>query len=877
MTSPQPLQDSLGDRYTLDRELGRGGMATVYLAEDVRHRRRVALKVLHPELSAVLGPDRFLKEIELTANLQHPHILALFDSGSAAGQLFYVMPFIEGETLRTRLERETQLPVDDALRIAREVADALAYAHERGVIHRDIKPENILLQSGHALVADFGIALAVQQAGGQRMTQTGLSLGTPQYMAPEQAMGEKAVDQRADIYALAAVIYEMLTGEPPHTGPSAQAIVAKVLTEPVRPARGLRAAVPQHVDNALQVALEKLPADRYSSVQEFSEALRGGTSTRTPVARAASGAPRTVGQRRSVVVGAVALAVVALGLGWVLGRSRPTAEASVPPLVVPLAIPLASETGVGGHMLAISPDGTMLALPGSDSLGASQLVVHGLAGQRNVVLGIGFPLEFSPNGRLLAFAGPDGFRVVPVAGGTSLAVGAGFTGLMTGGRGLTWLDDSTVAFAGSGTRGLVRARIGSPAVDSLRGTAQDSLAYGTPTAVTGDLILVSRGMALGSGEIGTYSVSSLAFRPLGIRGRSATYIDPGMVLFLSDATLWGVEVDPQTMVPRGAPRAVVDGQLGGRVVSFAATRSGVLVVRRSSGGSGRHLVVRDRATGLVREVRQDRLPYRSVRFSPDGNRILYSLAVRASVGGDLYVTDVGDGNTVRITSDSSTLAPEWTRDGRWIVYATIRRQLNARSYLMAVDAAGGGVPDTLLSSSRSIYEIEVTPDGRRLLWREDAGPYNRDIRSAAPHRGDSTRPERATRFDERGIALSPDGQWYLYTSNETNRSEVYLSRLGGDGARWPVSNSGGTEPRWSRNGEVFYRTADSVYATRITLGPVPKIEPPRALFADRSYYVGLESVWDVSPDGKQFVFVKTEEGSTTLNLMLNWIPGWRKP
>ncbi|MFO0985725.1 MAG: serine/threonine-protein kinase, partial [Planctomycetota bacterium] len=217
------------------RELGRGGMATVYLAEDVRHKRQVAIKVLHPELSAVIGAARFLKEIELTAGLQHPHILPLFDSGSAAAQLYYVMPFIDGETLRARLERERQLPVAESVRIAREVADALAYAHGHNVVHRDIKPENILLQSGvaggHALVADFGIALAVQQAGGDRMTQTGMSLGTPQYMAPEQALGERMVDARADVYALGAVTYEMLAGEPPFTGPSTQAIVAKMMTE----------------------------------------------------------------------------------------------------------------------------------------------------------------------------------------------------------------------------------------------------------------------------------------------------------------------------------------------------------------------------------------------------------------------------------------------------------------------------------------------------------------------------------------------------------------------------------------------------------------------------------------------------------------------
>ena len=225
------LNASLSDRYTIDRELGAGGMAVVYLARDLKHDRPVALKVLNPELAAVIGADRFLSEIKTTANLQHPHILSLFDSGSADGQLFYVMPYVEGETLRGRLERETQLPIADAVRLATEIAGALEYAHRHGVVHRDIKPENILLQDGSALVADFGIALAVQHAGGERMTQTGMSLGTPQYMSPEQAMGQKTIDGRTDIYALGAVTYEMLIGEPPFTGPSVQAIVAKVITE----------------------------------------------------------------------------------------------------------------------------------------------------------------------------------------------------------------------------------------------------------------------------------------------------------------------------------------------------------------------------------------------------------------------------------------------------------------------------------------------------------------------------------------------------------------------------------------------------------------------------------------------------------------------
>src|SRR5690349_4491587 len=245
------LTTALADRYRIDRELGAGGMATVYLAHDLRHDRDVAIKVLHPDLGAALGDDRFLAEIRMTAKLQHPHILPLLDSGTADGLLYYAMPLASGETLRGRLERERQLPIDDAVRIAREVADALGHAHALGIIHRDIKPENILLQGGHALVADFGIALAVQQAGGQRMTQTGLSLGTPQYMAPEQAMGEKTVDHRADIYALGAVTYEMLAGEPPFTGATIQVIVARLMAEDPRPLAVQRKSVPEHVEAAV--------------------------------------------------------------------------------------------------------------------------------------------------------------------------------------------------------------------------------------------------------------------------------------------------------------------------------------------------------------------------------------------------------------------------------------------------------------------------------------------------------------------------------------------------------------------------------------------------------------------------------------------------
>lgn len=317
---------ALADRYRIERELGAGGMATVYLAEDLKHDRKVAVKVLKPELAVAIGAERFLAEIKTTANLQHPHILALHDSGEVNGTVFYVMPFVEGEALRDRLDREKQLPIDDALLIAGEVADALQYAHERGVIHRDIKPENILLQRGHAVVADFGIALAASKSGGSRMTETGMSLGTPTYMSPEQAMGAREVDARTDIYSLGCMLYEMLAGEPPFVGPTAQSIVAKVMTEAPRSLASQRHTVPDNVDAAVRTALEKLAADRFASAAKFASALRDtngvprrvGASTQRDTAATSRGA-RARRWAIAAVFGAASLTAV-----YLLGRASNT-------------------------------------------------------------------------------------------------------------------------------------------------------------------------------------------------------------------------------------------------------------------------------------------------------------------------------------------------------------------------------------------------------------------------------------------------------------------------------------------------------------------------------------------------------------------------
>jgi eukaryotic-like serine/threonine-protein kinase len=327
------LAAALADRYTIERVLGAGGMATVYLAHDVKHQRRVAIKVLRPELAAALGHDRFLREITTTANLRHPHILPLYDSGAAGAFLYYVMPYVEGESLRDRLTREKQLPLDDALQIAREVADALSYAHSRGVVHRDIKPENILLESGHAVVADFGIARALDAAGGERLTETGIAVGTPAYMSPEQAAGERDLDGRSDLYALGCVLYEMLAGQPPFTGPTAESLVHQHLTATPPPITQLRPAVPPAVSTALQRALAKAPADRFNPVAQFSDALRLGTATTEGPSHAGPGRPRDI--RASAVLVALVVLAVATGLFYWHNRSAqgpsPTPSVAVLP------------------------------------------------------------------------------------------------------------------------------------------------------------------------------------------------------------------------------------------------------------------------------------------------------------------------------------------------------------------------------------------------------------------------------------------------------------------------------------------------------------------------------------------------------------------
>ena len=422
MSDTPMIAAALDDRYVIERELGSGGMAVVYLARDRKLDREVALKVLRPELGAVLGSERFLAEIKISARLDHPHILTLIDSGEADGFLYYVLPYVRGESLRDKLNREHQLPIEDALVITRQVASALDYAHRQGLVHRDIKPENILLQEGHALVADFGIALAVKEAGGNRLTQTGLSLGTPQYMSPEQATGDRTLDARSDVYSLAAVLYEMLAGEPPVTGASAQSMIAKLMTEHPTHVRVLRDTVSEELDAAITKALAKTAADRFVSAGDFSRALdvKPATTSATGVAALA---PAPANRRRMAMFATAAIAGIIASFTAISAVNGRAAKHAV----------LGDKTQLTstGNVLtpAISPDGKQLAYltRGCTPKGCTYtVVVQDVGGTttRSILEGAtaGYNLEWSPDRRNLIFNGSIGGRagafLVSALGGT---------------------------------------------------------------------------------------------------------------------------------------------------------------------------------------------------------------------------------------------------------------------------------------------------------------------------------------------------------------------------------------------------------------------------------------------------------------------------
>ncbi|HVH66865.1 MAG TPA: protein kinase [Gemmatimonadales bacterium] len=872
------LTAALAERYTIEREAGVGGMATVYVARDVKHDRRVALKVLRPELAALLGVERFLSEIRVTAHLQHPHILPLFDSGQAGGLIYYVMPHVEGESLRQRLEREKQLPLETAIEIAHAVASALDYAHRHDVIHRDIKPENILFQDGQAVVADFGIALALTAAGGSRLTETGLSLGTPQYMSPEQATGERTLDARSDVYSLAAILYEMLAGEPPHSGPTVQSVIAKVLTDRPRPLRVLRESVPPSVEFAVQKALAKVPADRFASAAQFAEALtRPGAAS-----EALEGVVTLERQLRASGVAAVpwAFAVLAAGAA-VWGWLRPTPRPSVAPVVrFSLAFPTGFQpVDSRGSTVALSPDGSRIVYVGSDSLGGRWLFSRGLERMDPVRIpgtqGAAQPF-FSPDGQWIGFWQDGRLRTLSLSGG-AVATICEVPSL----EGATWGVGGVIAFAASGPLYRVAAAGGKPDVVATPDTARGQ-AYRWPEFLSdGRALLVT--LVDGSGaNLAAVSLDGKSVRSLGQTGMTPHYGDRGVVAFgQSDGTLFAAPFDPGRLRFSGAAEPVAEGIRVGQlaVAKFGMSRTGALAYLPGDAAM-RELVMVDRA-GRSQVLPTPLNRYRAPRFSPDGRRI--AVAIEHGTGSvsnsDIWVYELGARSLSRLTFDSINAFPEWMRDGRRVAFV---RQLGAitREGLFRIAADGSGVPETLLVRPQPVWEVQFTPDDRTMVFRENHPQTRRDIWVMPLDSPSAAKPLLRTPFEERAMALSSDGHWLAYTSNETGTDEVYVRQLREGSARWRVSAHGGSEPRWGRDArELFFRNGDSVYAAAIQLGAEVRTRPPRALFGGRyqTGFAGHSVSYDVSPDGSRFLLVRDPgTGDQELNVVLNWFDHFRR-
>ncbi|MEO5800170.1 MAG: protein kinase [Gemmatimonadales bacterium] len=851
------LTAALADRYRIERELGAGGMATVYLAHDIKHDRDVAIKVLKPELAAVLGAERFVVEIKTTAALQHPNILPLFDSGVADSFFWYAMPFIDGETLRAKLDRETQLGVDEAVKLTIDVADALNYAHSKGVIHRDIKPENILLANGRPMVADFGIALAVSAAAGGRMTETGLSLGTPHYMSPEQATADKTITGRSDIYSLASVCFEMLAGQPPHLGGSAQQIIMKIIAEPVDPVTRYRKSVPPNVAAALDKALEKLAADRFETAKAFADALANPAFTLAPDASTAASASRR--RRARWPIFAVAAATLLVAAASVTYGRRGLIE----PLVSRQRIdiwqgPLGSNDVAWG--LAISPDGSTLVF--SDTVNGTRqlwskerdrLDATILAGTRGAQAPV-----FSPDGQWVAFVVDGKLKKVPRLGGSTvtLADGVGYPAI-------AWLDDGTIAFANNQPWGLtvvgqdggtVRRVIGT---DSLRGYVA------TVTALPG-----GHGVLLGLCAFGCPS-SRLVALDLDAAAAPKTLAEnvikgwpapEGSVVFVRrDGGVFAAKFDRGRLSFQGSPVPVLDGvQTAPVAANMTVGADGTLIYVSAAvkGTAVEGVWVTRRGVVSAVDSTWSFVPERlfSMALSPDGER----LAV--GVGRDIWIKELFGGRQfTRLTFGKDTMMrPAWTHDGRSVLYIAV--PADAPSYVVSRHADGTGDEVTVLKANRPVMEVETARNAAPLIVRTGRLP-TMDIELSTGG-SDSLIPLVSdARYGEFGPAISPDGRWLAYSSSETGTSQVYVRPFPTVGeARWPVSTDGGSEPQWSHSGrELFFRdSVGGLIAAQLKPGPAFAIATQQRLFSTTQFQRDASHrSYAVAPGDNQFLFFRS--------------------
>jgi serine/threonine-protein kinase len=892
------LTAALEGRYRIERQLGEGGMATVYLAEDLKHERQVAIKVLRPELAAMLGAERFLAEIKTTANLQHPHILPLFDSGEADTFLFFVMPYIDGETLRDRIDREKQLPVGEAVAIASKVAGALQTAHEKDIVHRDIKPANILLlANGEPLVADFGIALAVQEAGGGRLTETGLSLGTPYYMSPEQATADRDPDARSDIYSLGCVLYETLTGEPPFQGGTAQAVLGRILTADPAPPSEIRRSVPPHVDTAVLRALDKLPADRFESAADMARALNDPTSGAHRAAAggglssAEQGGSGRVTEPRSrvarVLPWAVATAAIAYG---VLASASSSPAPEVSPRPVRFEVAGTGPSGVrAGDALALSADGRQLVFQGwsegrsrlyrrsMDSVGIQPL--QGTAEAR-------FPV-ITPDGRSVTFVSAEGTVEQASFGGgrpRTLAEPPNYP------IGIGWTPEGDLVFGmlayNGDFRGLSRLENGASAIDTI--TSPEGMHHEPFVLPGGDAALFIRlqggvNLGLASLEDGTVEDVDLGGSILST-GRSIVGIADGVLLFIDNGrNLMAVGWDDDARRTIGEPIPVPGTPEG--MAGATLSPDGTLAMTIQS-DEYEVVMVNDRGT-VERILIESPVDEIFPRFSPDGRTV--------ALGGgpirdrrELWLFNLDTGLLSQLGVGFDPHMVEWTPDGARILAATASggRSIN-RTRIWSRAANASDEPSVLVElPERWIVGGSLAPDGQTLAITENVGPdpsVDRfDIVVLESAEDSIGTPFATGETDELAPRFSPDGRFLAYASDESGRFQVYVRPFPGPGARVQVSADGGGQPVWSPDGRrVFYRTDQAIMVATLSAGGAGDVSvTSRERMFEGDFFGGpadTKASYDVHPDGRRFVLGRALGGwSGQVVVWTDWLRGLKE-
>ncbi len=826
------LNAALEGRYRIERMLGEGGMATVYLADDLKHERKVALKVLKPELAAVLGAERFLTEIKTTANLQHPHILPLHDSGEADGLLFYVMPFVEGESLQDRLQWERQLPVEDAVEIATNVAEALDYAHRHGVVHRDIKPANVLLLDGKPVISDFGIALAVGNAGGHRLTETGLSVGTPYYMSPEQATGDRTVGPATDTYALGCVLYEMLIGEPPYTGSSPQAILGKIIKGQAESVRAQRKSVPANVDAAISRSLEKLAADRFTSVAAFAAALkdpgfetgRVGESTR----------PRGWSQRVTALLAGLVVLFLSSTI-WALSRPEP------PRAVSRYSITLPAELGLG---IGLSRDGSQLAYVARGDSG--QTVWWRPLDQLDAVrlpipTGVLSEPFFSPDGQRLAFfeyvgtvpTGRMTLRVLSLDGGSPIVTltesGLGSNGWL-GATG-AWGEDGFIYASGvpaDGPSGLVKIPEGGgapSAFTTVDTTGGEGSHFNVDLLPNGKGVLFTTRIELG--DTRQYMIA-VADTKTGthtrlIPGRRARYVGSGHIVYGTlDGRLMAAPFDQSTLSITGEPVVLIsDDDVPIDADLLATSQTGSLVYGLEQATTSTLDFFWVTWDGTAEPVDPGWSPpndFGGWSLSPDDARLALNLE------GDVWIKQLDRGPLSRLTFDRGTF-PVWTPDGQSVVFRSSRAG-NLDLYVKRAD--GGQGVELLQDHEDDILMYFWSGDW---LFYQTGIPhtsYARDVEADGPSVELHGLPNDATE-----MTLSPDGQWLAYMSRLTGEQTIEVRPFPDpEEGRWQVATGEKYLLGWANSGrELLYLTRDSVFSVDVLASPTFAIGSTQALFA----------------------------------------------